>query len=49
MKDNNRVFHNCDGEFLIQPSVGKLEILTECGILELEPGIIGVITKNIKF
>jgi homogentisate 1,2-dioxygenase len=37
-----------DGEILIQPSTGSLTILTECGILELSPGIIGVIPKNMK-
>lgn len=26
-----------------------MEILTECGVLELRPGIIGVIPKNMKF
>lgn len=49
MSEDFKVYHNIDGEMLIQPSVGALEIVTECGILELAPGTIGVITKNIKF
>lgn len=49
MSDENLVYHNADGELLIQPSCGNLTILTECGILELFPGVIGVIPKNMKF
>ena len=48
MSHDNKSFHNADGEILIQPSKGKFEIMTECGILELEPGTIGVIPKNMK-
>lgn len=48
MGDGHRVYHNLDGEMLIQPSTGHLTILTECGKLELSPGVIGVIPKNMK-
>jgi homogentisate 1,2-dioxygenase len=34
---------------LIQPSRGQLVIFTECGQLEVEPGTIAVIPKNMKF
>lgn len=48
MSANHQVFHNLDGEMLIQPSHGSLSILTECGRLQLSPGVIGVIPKNMK-
>lgn len=37
MYDNDQVFHNADGEMLIQPSQGAIKIITECGIMNLEP------------
>jgi len=49
MSKSHKIFHNIDSEILIQPSEGSLEILTECGILELRPSVIGVIPKNMKF
>jgi homogentisate 1,2-dioxygenase len=49
MSANKKAYNIIDGEILIQPSVGEMEILTECGVLELRPGIIGVIPKNMKF
>ena len=49
MSAERKVYHIIDGEILIQPSIGEFEILTECGVLELRPGIIGVIPKNMKF
>lgn len=49
MSDNNEIFHNTDGEILLQPTIGTVQIITECGIMELEPNYIGVIPKNMKF
>lgn len=49
MSTRHCIYHNCDGEILIQPSKGHLIIFTECGQLEVEPGIIAVIPKNMKF
>lgn len=48
MSAEHKVFHNIDGEIMISPAVGKLQIITELGILDLEPGFIGVIPKNMK-
>jgi len=48
MTDNNEVFHNADGEMMIQPSKGELQIITECGIMDIEPNYICVIPKKFK-
>jgi homogentisate 1,2-dioxygenase len=45
----NRVFFNADGELLIVPQEGRLKILTEMGILEIEPLQIAIIPRGIKF
>lgn len=42
-------FYNSDGEFLIVPQEGMLEIKTEFGTLDLKPGEITVIPRGIKF
>ncbi|MDD9841499.1 MAG: homogentisate 1,2-dioxygenase [Alphaproteobacteria bacterium] len=44
-----RYFYNADGELLIVPQEGRLEIATECGRLELAPAEIGVIPRGMKF
>lgn len=49
MATRHAVYHNSDGEILIQSSKGHLVILTECGRMEVSPGIICVIPKNMKF
>ncbi len=44
-----RFFYNADGEMLIVPEKGRLEILTECGILEAAPGEVAVLPRGLKF
>lgn len=44
-----RYFSNSDGEFLIVPEKGKLQLSTECGILDVEPGEMAVIPRGMKF
>jgi homogentisate 1,2-dioxygenase len=45
----NRYFYNADGELLIVPQAGGLELLTELGALQLTPGEIAVIPRGVKF
>lgn len=40
---------NCDGEMLIVPWHGTLEIRTECGLIRLDAGEIAVIPRGMKF
>lgn len=42
-------FYNADGEMLIVPQEGPLKILTELGILDVEPYEICVIPRGVKF
>ncbi|MBC8124719.1 MAG: homogentisate 1,2-dioxygenase [Candidatus Kapabacteria bacterium] len=42
-------FYNADGELLIVPQLGSLRILTEMGIVDVEPQEICVIPRGIKF
>jgi homogentisate 1,2-dioxygenase len=44
-----RAFANADGELLLIPQLGRLEILTELGRLQLAPGEIGLIPRGVKF
>jgi homogentisate 1,2-dioxygenase len=44
-----RVFVDADGEMLIIPQQGALRVMTELGILELEPGWVGLVPRGIKF
>jgi len=44
-----RFFYDADGELLIVPERGGLRIPTELGVLEIEPGEIGVIPRGTKF
>jgi homogentisate 1,2-dioxygenase len=45
----NRVFVDADGEFLILPQQGSLDILTELGRIEVAPGSVTLIPRGIKF
>ena len=47
MKDCS--FYNSDGEFLIVPQEGELDIQTEFGFLQVRPGEICVIPRGINF
>jgi homogentisate 1,2-dioxygenase len=44
-----RVFVDADGEMLLIPQQGALRVVTELGILELQPGWVGLVPRGIKF
>lgn len=44
-----RAFYNSDGDWLIVPQEGALQIITEFGVLEVEPNEICVIQRCIRF
>jgi homogentisate 1,2-dioxygenase len=44
-----RIFVDADGELLIIPQKGALRILTELGVIELEPGWVGLVPRGVKF
>jgi len=44
-----RAFFSADGEWLIVPQQGRLRIITELGLLELEPQEIAVLPRGLKF
>ena len=44
-----RYFSNTDGELLIVPQEGSLEVFTELGKLEVKPGEIVLIPRGLKF
>lgn len=46
---DKRYFYNADGDMLIVPQMGTLEIFTEMGMLHVPPGEICVIPRGIKF
>ena len=41
-------FYNADGEMLFVPQQGKLRLVTEFGVIEIEPGEISVIPRGVK-
>jgi homogentisate 1,2-dioxygenase len=45
----DRFFYNADGELLIVPEHGRLELCTEFGALEVPPGHIAVVPKGVRF
>lgn len=45
----NEVFYNSDAEMLFIPQQGRVELLTECGRIDIEPLEIAVIPRGIKF
>jgi len=47
MKD--RVFYDADGELLIVPQAGALELFTELGRLVVEPGEIALVPRGMRF
>jgi homogentisate 1,2-dioxygenase len=44
-----RAFFNADGEWLIVPQLGRLRIVTELGLLDIEPQEIAVLPRGLKF
>ncbi|KRB88925.1 homogentisate 1,2-dioxygenase [Noviherbaspirillum sp. Root189] len=45
----DRYFYNADGELLIVPQQGRLQIATELGLIEVEPQEIAVIPRGVRF
>ncbi|TWC66459.1 homogentisate 1,2-dioxygenase [Herbaspirillum sp. SJZ099] len=46
---SERFFYSADGELLIVPQAGRLQLLTEMGVLDLEPQEIAVIPRGVRF
>jgi homogentisate 1,2-dioxygenase len=44
-----RFFYSGDGELLIVPQAGALRILTELGVVEIEPQQIAVVPRGVRF
>jgi homogentisate 1,2-dioxygenase len=44
-----RAFFNADGELLIIPELGRLELLTELGRIELAPGEVALVPRGVRF
>ena len=44
-----RVFVDADGEMLIIPQQGALRLVTELGVLDVEPGSVALIPRGVKF
>jgi homogentisate 1,2-dioxygenase len=45
----DRAFFNADGEWLIVPQQGRLRLVTELGLLDIEPQQIAVLPRGLKF
>jgi homogentisate 1,2-dioxygenase len=45
----DQCFYNADGEFLFVPQKGDLRLVTEFGVIDIEPGEIAVIPRGVKF
>lgn len=46
---NNRAFYNSDGDFLIVPQQGALDVVTEFGKIFVEPNEICIIQQGMRF
>ncbi|RMS29360.1 Homogentisate 1,2-dioxygenase, partial [Pseudomonas coronafaciens pv. garcae] len=44
-----RAFFNADGEWLIVPQQGRLRIVTELGVMDVEPLEVAVLPRGLKF
>ena len=47
--DGTRVFVDADGELLLVPQEGGIRLVTEFGIIEVEPAHIAVIPRGVRF
>ena len=45
----DRVFASADGELLIAPQEGRLEVVTELGVMELEPLQVALVPRGVRF
>jgi homogentisate 1,2-dioxygenase len=46
---SERFFYNADGEMMVVPEKGRLEILTELGVIAVEAGEVAVLPRGLKF
>lgn len=46
---DGRFFYTADGEMLIVPEKGQVDIFTELGVLQIVPGEIAVLPRGLKF
>jgi len=46
---HDRFFYSADGELLLVPQQGALQVHTECGVLALGPGEIALLPRGMKF
>lgn len=46
---HDRCFCNADGELLILPQHGALTLLSECGVLDVEPGWLALVPRGLRF
>lgn len=46
---SDRFFYNADGEMLVAPEKGRLDVFTELGRLDVAPGEICVLPRGVKF
>jgi homogentisate 1,2-dioxygenase len=44
-----RFFYDADGELLIVPQLGRLRLVTELGVLEVEPQEVAVVPRGVRF
>jgi homogentisate 1,2-dioxygenase len=49
MERTDRVFVSADGELLLLPQQGRLDLLTELGRIEIAPGQIALIPRGVRF
>jgi homogentisate 1,2-dioxygenase len=45
----DRYFFDADGELLIVPEQGRLDLRTEMGIIEIEPGEVALVPRGVRF
>jgi homogentisate 1,2-dioxygenase len=45
----DRFFHDADGELLIVPQQGRLRLLTELGVVDVEPMQVAVVPRGVRF
>jgi homogentisate 1,2-dioxygenase len=45
----DEVFYNADGEMLFVPQQGRLRLVTEFGVIGIEPGEVAIIPRGVKF
>ena len=48
-RDMERYFFDADGELLIIPQFGRLDLRTELGRIELEPGEVALVPRGVRF